>query len=298
LSTTPTPIGAAPRNSLSRFWVETAYPVDADRTRRSPTEGAAMPRALKFSQHGDIDVLEVVEIQRPVPGPGQVLVRMKAAGINPGEASIRKGLLEEVFPTTFPSGEGSDIAGQIEELGPGVEEYAVGDEVIGFTETRSSHADLVLLEVGDLVHRPANVPWEVGGTLYVAGTTAYATVQAVGVDAGDVVVVSGAAGGVGSIAVQLAAKKGAKVIGLASAANHEWLAAHGVIPVAYGDGVAENIKAAAGEKIDAFIDTFGADYIKLAQGAKSTGKLYFDVNGPAPTRFVYTNAGTDLLLWK
>lgn len=223
-----------------------------------------MPRAVKFSQHGDIDVLEVVEIQRPVPGPGQVLVRMKAAGINPGEASIRKGLLEEVFPTTFPSGEGSDIAGEIEELGPGVEQYAVGDEVIGFTETRSSHADLVLLEVGDLVRRPANVPWEVGGALYVAGTTAYATVQAVGVDAGDVVVVSGAAGGVGSIAVQLAAKKGAKVIGLAGAANHEWLAAHGVIPVAYGDGVAENIKAAAGEKIDAFIDTFGADYIKLA----------------------------------
>ena len=142
--------------------------------------------------------------------------------------------------------------------------YAVGDEVIGFTETRSSHADLVLLEVADLVRRPANVPWEVGGALYVAGTTAYATVQAVGVEAGDVVVVSGAAGGVGSIAVQLAAARGAKVIGLASAANHEWLAEHGVIPVAYGEGVAENITSAAGGTVDAFIDTFGADYIRLA----------------------------------
>lgn len=223
-----------------------------------------MPRAVKFSQYGDIDVLEVVEVPRPVPGPGQVLVQMRAAGINPGEASIRKGLLEDVFPTTFPSGEGSDIAGVIEELGPGVEEYAVGDEVIGFTETRSSHADLVLLEVADLVRRPADVPWEVGGALYVAGTTAYAAVQAVGVEAGDVVVVSGAAGGVGSIAVQLAVHKGAKVIGLASAANHAWLTDHGVIPVSYGDGVAENITAATGGKIDAFVDTFGADYIKLA----------------------------------
>ena len=223
-----------------------------------------MPRAVKFTQYGDIDVLEVVEVPRPVPAAGQVLVQMKAAGINPGEASIRKGLLDDVFPTTFPSGQGSDIAGLIEELGPGVDGYAVGDEVIGFTETRSSHADLVLLEVADLVRRPANVPWEVGGALYVAGTTAYATVQAVGVDAGDVVVVSGAAGGVGSIAVQLAVKRGATVIGLASTANHEWLTEHGVIPVAYGDGVAEDITSAAGGKVDAFIDTFGADYIRLA----------------------------------
>ena len=223
-----------------------------------------MPRAVKFTQYGDIDVLEVVEVPRPVPAAGQVLVQMKAAGINPGEASIRKGLLDDVFPTTFPSGQGSDIAGLIEELGPGVDGYAVGDEVIGFTETRSSHADLVLLEVADLVRRPANVPWEVGGALYVAGTTAYATVEAVGVEAGDVVVVSGAAGGVGSIAVQLAVKRGAKVIGLASTANHEWLTEHGVIPVAYGDGVAENITSAAGRTVDAFIDTFGADYIRLA----------------------------------
>jgi len=223
-----------------------------------------MPRAVKFTQYGDIDVLEVVEVPRPVPAAGQVLVQMKAAGINPGEASIRKGLLDDVFPTTFPSGQGSDIAGLIEELGPGVDGYAVGDEVIGFTETRSSHADLVLLEVADLVRRPANVPWEVGGALYVAGTTAYATVEAVGVEAGDVVVVSGAAGGVGSIAVQLAVKRGAKVIGLASTANHEWLTEHGVIPVAYGDGVAEDITSAAGGKVDAFIDTFGADYIRLA----------------------------------
>lgn len=223
-----------------------------------------MSRAVKFTHYGDVDVLEVVDVPRPVPAAGQVLVAMRAAGINPGEASIRKGLLEEIFPTTFPSGEGSDIAGVIEEVGPDVDGCAVGDEIIGFTETRSSHADLVLLEAKDLVRRPAVVPWEVGGALYVAGTTAYAAVQAVGVGAGDVVVVSGAAGGVGSIAVQLAVQKGATVIGLASPANHEWLASHGVVPVPYGDGVVDRIKTAAGGDVDAFIDTFGADYIRLA----------------------------------
>jgi NADPH:quinone reductase-like Zn-dependent oxidoreductase len=223
-----------------------------------------MPRAVRFNHYGDVDVLEVVEVARPTPAAGQVLVAMKAAGINPGEASIRKGLLDDIFPTTFPSGEGSDIAGVIEEIGPGVSGYAVGDEVIGFTETRSSHADLVLIEVGNLVRRPTNVPWEVGGALYVAGTTAYATVAAVDVGPGDVVVVSGAAGGVGSIAVQLAVAKGAKVIGLASTANHSWLASHGVIPVAYGDGVVERVRSAAGGRVDAFIDTFGDDYIRLA----------------------------------
>jgi len=208
--------------------------------------------------------LEVVEVAKPVPAPGQVLVRMKAAGINPGEASIRKGLLHDMFPATFPSGEGSDVAGQIEELGAGVETFAVGDDVIGFTENRCSHADLVLVDAENLVERPANVPWEVAGGLFVAGTTAYAAVRAVGVEAGDVVVVSGAAGGVGSLAVQLAKNKGATVVGLASTANHDWLAAHGVVPVSYGDGVADRIRSAVGDKVDAFIDTFGADYIRLA----------------------------------
>jgi NADPH:quinone reductase-like Zn-dependent oxidoreductase len=105
----------------------------------------------------------------------------------------------------------------------------------------------------------------VAGPLFVVGTSAYAAVRAVSVDEGDTVVVSGAAGGVGSITVQLAKNAGATVIGLASEANHEWLADHGVIPVAYGEGVAERIRAASGgRRIDAFIDTFGADYVELA----------------------------------
>lgn len=224
-----------------------------------------MPRAVKFDRYGGIDVLRVVEVDRPVPGPEQVLVRIKAAGINPGEAAIREGAFAKQWPATFPSGQGSDLAGTVETVGSAVRNVALGDEVIGFWDDRSSHAELVIVEADHLVHRPAHVSWEQAGALFVAGTTAYAAVQAVSLKAGDTVVVSGAAGGVGSITVQLARNAGAKVIGLASAANHTWLADHGVIPVAYGgEGVADRIRAASGNKVDAFIDTFGGGYVELA----------------------------------
>jgi NADPH:quinone reductase-like Zn-dependent oxidoreductase len=225
---------------------------------------SAMPRAVRFDKYGDLDVLQVVEVERPIPGPGKVLVRVKAAGINPGEASIRKGMFADRWPATFPSGQGSDLAGVVEETGPGVTNVAQGEEVIGFSNDRSSQAELVLVDASNLVPRPANVSWEQAGALFVVGTTAYAAVRSVGLNTGDTVVVSGAAGGVGSIAVQLAKNAGAKVIGLAGEANHKWLTDHGVIPVAYGDGVEERIRAASGEKVDAFVDTFGGGYVELA----------------------------------
>jgi NADPH:quinone reductase-like Zn-dependent oxidoreductase len=223
-----------------------------------------MPRAVRFDKYGGIDVLHLVEVDRPVPGPEQVLVRVKAAGINPGEAAIREGVFANQWPAKFPSGQGSDLAGIVEEVGAAIKNVAVGDEVIGFTNNRSSQAELVVVEADHLIHRPAHVSWEQAGALFVAGTTAYAAVQAVSLKAGDTVVVSGAAGGVGSIAVQLARNTGAKVIGLAGAANHAWLSDHGVIPIGYGDGVAERIRAASGNKVEAFVDTFGGGYVELA----------------------------------
>jgi NADPH:quinone reductase-like Zn-dependent oxidoreductase len=223
-----------------------------------------MPRAVRFNSYGGIDVLQVAEVDRPVPGPGQVLVHVKAAGINPGEASIRNGIFAQRWPSTFPSGQGSDLAGVVEQVAAGATNFSVGDEVIGFTHNRASQAEFVLVDAGNLVPRPANVPWEQAGALFVAGTTAYAAVRAVSLKLGDTVVVSGAAGGVGSIAVQLAKSAGATVIGLASKANHPWLSGHGVIPVDYGEGVEDRIRAAAGGKVDAFIDTYGNGYVDLA----------------------------------
>jgi len=223
-----------------------------------------MPRAVRFRAYGGVEVLEVVDVPAPVPGPGEVLVRVRAAGINPGEAKIREGLLHERWPATFPSGEGSDLAGVVEQLGPDVAGVEVGDEVIGFTHRRASHAELVLVAAGDLTPRPTGVPWEAAGSLFVAGATAWAAVRAVDPRAGDVVVVSAAAGGVGSIAVQLARLTGATVIGLAGPANHKWLQSHGVIPVAHGDGAADRIRAASDGRVDAFIDAWGSGYVDLA----------------------------------
>jgi NADPH:quinone reductase-like Zn-dependent oxidoreductase len=223
-----------------------------------------MPKAVRFSEYGGIGVLQVAEVARPVPGPGEVLVQVKAAGINPGEAAIRTGALHDRWPATFPSGQGSDVAGVVAETGPGVTAHTVGDEVIGFTHGRAAHAEFVLVEAGDLTSRPAGVPWEVAGSLFVAGTTAYAAVRAVGAGPGDTVVVSGAAGGVGSIAVQLAKNAGATVIGLAGEHHHAWLTEHGVTPVTYGDGVADRIRAASGGSVDAFVDTYGTGYVDLA----------------------------------
>jgi NADPH:quinone reductase-like Zn-dependent oxidoreductase len=221
--------------------------------------------AVRFGKYGGVDVLNVVDVPAPEPGPGQVLVQVKAAGINPGEGKIRSGELHSMFPATFPSGQGSDLAGIVTSTGPGVVGFSAGDEVIGYTDNRASHAEYVLADVQNLTPRPAGVPWDVAGSLFVAGATAYAAVRAVAATAGDTVVVAGAAGGVGAIAVQLARLAGATVIGLASETNHVWLAEHGIIPVSYGDGAAERIKAAV-PQVDAFIDTQGGGYVQLALG--------------------------------
>lgn len=223
-----------------------------------------MPRAVKFDRYGGVEVLRVVEVDRPFPGHGQALVRVKAAGINPGEAAIRQGTLSQRWPTSFPSGEGSDFAGIVEDLGGGVAGMSKGDEVIGFTNERASHADYVVAPVSQLIHRPSNIPWEPAGAMFVAGTTAYAAVRAIALSKGETVVVSGAAGGVGSLAIQLARNAGARVIGLASEPNHSWLREHGVIPVTYGEGVEQRIRTTASGPIDAFLDTRGGGYVDLA----------------------------------
>ena len=142
-------------------------------------------RAVRFDEYGGIEVLEVRDVPRPEPGPGQVLVAVRAAGINPSEAAIRTGRVREFFPATFPSGEGSDLAGVVEALGAGVNGIAEGDEVIGFTNNRASHAEYVLVEAANVTPKPANVPWEVAGALFVAGVTGFATVRAVAPTAGE-----------------------------------------------------------------------------------------------------------------
>jgi NADPH:quinone reductase-like Zn-dependent oxidoreductase len=223
-------------------------------------------QAVRFDHYGEIDVLNVVEVARPHAAPGRVVVDVVAAAINPGEASIRRGLLDHLWPATFPSGEGSDLAGVIAEVGQGVDGLAVGDEVIGWSDERSSHAEAVSLPAGQIAAKPAGVSWEAAGSLYVAGTTAWATIQSVGLKTGEVVAVSAAAGGVGSVVIQLARRLGATVLGIAGPGNADWLESMGVTAISYGDGLADRLRAAPGRSIDAFIDTFGGGYVDLAVG--------------------------------
>jgi NADPH2:quinone reductase len=223
-----------------------------------------MPQAVQFNEYGDRDVLHVVDVPLPHPAAGEVVVEVVAAGINPGETNIRSGMLHDRWPATFPSGQGSDFAGYITAVGADVPEFEVGDQVLGWSDRRSSHASYVEVPASQIIRKPEEMSWESAGSLFVAGTTAYACVRAVDVSEGDVVVVSAAAGGVGSLAVQLVRRKGATVLGIASEPNHQWLEDHGVVPVAYGDGLQERIEAAAPEGVDAFIDLFGPEYVQLA----------------------------------
>lgn len=223
-----------------------------------------MPRAVQFDHYGPVDVLQLVEIDRPTPATGEVLVEVFSAGINPGEIAIREGLLDEQWPATFPSGQGSDFAGRVVEVGAGVAGVVVGEGVIGFTNERASQADFVLTLSEHLTTKPEAVDWDQAGALKVAGTTAYAAVRAAKLKVGETVAVSSAAGGVGALTVQLARRAGARVIGIAGESNVDWLRSVGVDPLTYGDGLAERLRAAAPEGIDAFIDTFGGGYVALA----------------------------------
>lgn len=222
-------------------------------------------KAIRYDHFGSVDVLKIEKLPKAIPQSDEILVRVKTAGINPGEASIREGLLEKQFPSKFPSGQGTDFAGIIEKVGAHITNFKTGDEVIGFSFNRNSQAEYVIVKEDQLIFRPPNVSWEIAGGMFVVGTTAYAAVESVSLMKGETVIVSGAAGGVGSLVIQMAKKRGANVIGIASESNHPWLKKHGVIPVSYQKNLQQNLKKALnGNQAVAFIDTSGKGYVEIA----------------------------------
>ncbi|MGW5741021.1 NADP-dependent oxidoreductase [Amycolatopsis sp. NPDC003861] len=222
-----------------------------------------MPRAVQFTRYGGPEVLSVVDVARPDPGEGQLLVQVVVASLNPAEVGIREGAFARVWPAEFPMGQGHDFSGVVAGLGPGVTGFAVGDPVIGFAP-RAAMADFTVVDANTAARLPAGIDFASAATIPASGATGWAGVAAVKPAAGETVFVSSASGGAGVFTVQLARLTGARVIGGTSLRNAPRLDDLGVEPVAYGPDPGARLQELAPDGIDAVIDTFGGGYVDLA----------------------------------
>ncbi|MET7847519.1 NADP-dependent oxidoreductase [Streptomyces avermitilis] len=226
-------------------------------------------KAISYSRYGGPEVLEYGEVRDPKVGPDTVLVKVRAAAVNPVDWKCREGHLDSILDAVFPVITGWDVSGVVVEPGASVTEFAVGDEVIGYVRedflSRGTFAEYVAAPVRTLARKPRNLPFEEAAGLPLAGLTAFqALTKVMEVKAGETVLVHAAAGGVGSIAVQLAAHLGARVIGTASEYNHDYVRSLGAEPVTYGEGLAERVRALAPAGVDAALDTIGGQTTKTS----------------------------------
>lgn len=221
-------------------------------------------QVVQYDDYGPPQLLHLTQVPMPVPGPGEVLVEMRAASVNPIDEQRRSGALRQFYPVAFPGTQGADLAGVVIAVGSGVGDWRIGDEVIGWQRAWTTHASHVVVPATQLVARPADLEWAVAGSLYMVGATATALVEASAATDGEVVLVSAAPGGVGSTVVQLLAERGVTVLGVGSAASAAWLSEIGAVPLTYGEGLIDRVRAAAGERsVDAVIDLHGPDYLDL-----------------------------------
>ena len=221
-------------------------------------------KAVQFAEYGDPEVLQIVEVEEPHAGPGQIRVAVRAAGVNPFDWKVRSGAMRQFMPLELPRIPGSDVAGVVDEVGTGVTGVSVGDEVFGFAVS-GGYAEHAVLE--HFAAKPSAMSWAEAAGLPVAVETAVRVLDLLGVTAGQTVLVNGAAGGVGLAATQFARSRGASVIGTASAHNHEYLRSLGAVPVAYGEGLVQRVREVAPDGVDAAFDTAGrgalADLVAL-----------------------------------
>jgi NADPH:quinone reductase-like Zn-dependent oxidoreductase len=215
-----------------------------------------MTKSIAFTEYGSPDVLRVQDIEVPSPGPGQVRIAVRAAGVNPIDHKIRAGYMKDVFPTEFPHVPGLEASGVIDAVGEGVTGPAVGDEVFGPTIS-GAYAEQALADAALVTPKPGSLSWEEAAAIPVGAETSYRVLELLGVQPGETLIIHGAAGGVGTVAVQIAVARGIKVIGTASEGNHAHLRELGAIPVSYGDGLVERVRAAAPDGVDAAFDASG-----------------------------------------
>ncbi|MFC8083707.1 NADP-dependent oxidoreductase [Streptomyces sp. NPDC057340] len=226
-------------------------------------------KAIALQHYGDADALELTELPTPAVAPGEFLVRVKAAGVNPADEKIAAGNLDGIMVTHFPLIPGFEVAGVIEARGFGATEFEIGDEVIGFVlkdwAQNGTYAELVSAPVRALARKPKSWDWLHAVCLPLNGLTAYQAVERIGVGAGDTVLIHGAAGGVGTLGVQIAVGRGARVIGTASQRNHDYLRGLGATPITYGPGLADRVRELAPEGVDAALDFFGGEAVAVSR---------------------------------
>ncbi|MGJ4843058.1 NADP-dependent oxidoreductase [Leifsonia sp. Le1] len=224
-----------------------------------------MPRCVQFDEFGSRDALRIVDTERPWPGPGELVVRVMAAGLNAIDVkAYRDADVASRFGVTVPSCLGQDFSGFVEEVGEGVTRFTVGEAVFGSAPFRTFADFIVVQEDGAVLHKPDPLTFEAAGALATVGRTAVATTASIGLTEDDTVLVSAAAGGVGVLAAQLAVRAGATVIGTAASENHAYLDGLGIVPVAYGDGLADRVLAALdGGALTAVLDNHGRETIEV-----------------------------------
>ncbi|HZG06053.1 MAG TPA: NADP-dependent oxidoreductase [Streptomyces sp.] len=219
--------------------------------------------AAVFRSFGGPEVLEVAEVETPSPARGQVRVRVKAAGAQAYDCAVRGGWNPPGMTVRFPQIVGNDFAGVVDEVGEGVTEFSVGDEVLGWA-LLSCYAQYLVVSVDQVVPKPANMPWEVAGGFSASAQTAHTALKELEVGSGDTVLVHAAAGGVGTVAVQLAREWGATAIGTASLRNHDYLRSLGAIPVEYGERLADRVRELAPGGVTAALDGIGGEALDVS----------------------------------
>jgi enoyl reductase len=219
-----------------------------------------MTTAVVFDSYGPPEVLRLAELPDPQAGPGQLRVRVKAAGVQPFDVKVRLGALAAFVPVTFPQTLGQEYAGVVDQVGAGVTGVAIGDAVLGSTML-NGYAEHVVVAAVDAVAKPPELDFPAAAGFVAAAQTASGALRELGVAPGDTLLVHAAAGSVGTVAVQLARRGGATVIGTASPANHEYLRELGAIPVAYGDGLVDRVRALAPHGVDVALDAVGGEAI-------------------------------------
>ncbi len=240
-------------------------------------------RAITYEQYGDNDVLALTD--RPVPrvGPGEVLVRVRCAAVNPVDWKIMAGYLDPLLHTWFPVIPGWDVAGVVEQVGLDTPEFSEGDEVIAYARRDmvydGTFAEYACVPVRAVARKPATLDWAQAAGLPLAGLTAYQALTRLGLRRGETVLIHNASGGVGSLGVQIARALGARVIGTASAPNHDGLRGFGVEPVAYGDGLSERVTALAPDGVDVVADFIGG-VLETTQAVLASGGRHATIIDP------------------